>query len=242
MRIDKFLAANGCGTRKMVKQLLDKGEITVNGVVVTSPKYQLLEEDLPKVACKGQALKGKLHTIFALYKPVGVLSAAKDKSLPCALDYLPKEYKSRDFSCVGRLDKHSEGLLLLSNDGQLIHRLTQPKWQIEKEYYVHFTPSITTEQAVEVAEAFAQGIDLQEFVCLPALFTYVTPNEAKVCIKEGKFHQVRRMFQHCGMEVTRLIRIREGHFSLGTLTSGDIRELSLEECAVIYQEVDLQHT
>lgn len=242
MRIDKFLAANGCGTRKDVKALIDKGLVTVAGNVIKSAKYQLQESDFSQVCCNGEKLNGKLHTLFLLYKPVGILSASQDKNAPCATDFLPESYKSRGFSCVGRLDKHSEGLLLLSNDGQLIHRLTQPKWHIKKTYAVEFTPAVSTATALDMQAAFAEGLDLKDFVCLPAQLTFNDDTRATVCIQEGKFHQVRRMFKHFDLEVTRLIRIKEACLELGNMESGDIRELTLEEINAIYQEVALEYT
>lgn len=242
MRLDKFLAEKGLGTRTEIKALLNKGLITVAGEVVKLAKYQLTDLELAKVAYQGELLTAHTSRVFAFYKPIGVLSASNDAKMPCALDYLPKNLQTRKYSCVGRLDKYSEGLLLISNDGELIHRLTQPKWQIKKLYYIEFTPDLAPLEADIIAAQFLNGLKIADLNCKPAIFTALSPNSAKVTVSEGKFHQVRRMLAHFKHEVTKLIRLQEGAICLDNLQPGELRELTEIEYLDLYNELGLKRS
>lgn len=240
MRLDKFLAERGLGTRSEIKALLSKGLVTVNGKVVKEAKYQLADFELEQVVYQATNLSPYSKQVFMLYKPVGVLSAAKDDKSPCALDYLPSNLQTRKYSCVGRLDKYSEGLLLLTNDGELIHRLTQPKWQIKKTYKVTFSPELKAGEAELITSQFANGLEMKDLICKPATFQALSANTALVTVSEGKFHQVRRMMAHFAHEVTSLIRLCEGPIELGNLQTGEIRPLNAAEYAKLYAEVALE--
>lgn len=239
MRLDKFLAEHGLGTRSEIKDLLAKGLVTVNNQIIKSAKYQLKDTELMAVSYNGELLSKYQHHVFILHKPQGVLSATTDDSCPCAIDYLPVNLQTRSYNCIGRLDKYSEGLLLLTNDGELLHRLTQPKWQVNKQYYVEFNPALADGEGEIIAKQFKTGLALDDFVCQPALFEMLSASSAKVTVSEGKFHQVRRMLDHFKHEVTTLVRIQEGPISLENLPAGTLRELTDEEYKSLYAEVNL---
>lgn len=240
MRLDKFLAEKGLGTRTEIKNLLSKGVVSVNGKIIKLAKYQLAEDEREKVSYQGELLSAYKSRVFVLNKPLGVLSSSNDIHVACALDFLPKNLQTRKYSCIGRLDKYSEGLLLLSNDGELIHRLTKPKWEIKKLYRVEFTPELKMGEAELISMQFASGLRISNLDCKPAVFKAIDAHTAEVTVSEGKFHQVRRMLVHFGHEVTRLIRLQEGCIELGEMKSGDLRELSSAEYLSLYAEVKLE--
>lgn len=242
MRLDKFLAEQGLGTRTEIKNLLSKGLVSVNGEIIKLAKYQLAEDEREKVSYQGEILSAYKSRVFVLYKPLGVLSASNDVQVPCALDFLPKNLQTRKYSCIGRLDKYSEGLLLLSNDGELIHRLTQPKWEIKKLYRIEFTPELTSGEAELISDQFTAGLQIADLDCKPAVFQALDNHTADVTVCEGKFHQVRRMLAHFKHDVTRLIRLQEGCIALGDLKSGDLRELTSSEYLNLYAEVKLERS
>lgn len=229
MRLDKFLAEVGLGSRKEVKQLIKKGQISVNQKIEKSDKKQIDPEN-DQVDYQGEILHYQEFYYYLLHKPAGVVSATEDKHDQTVMDiFSPSDYRS-DLFPVGRLDKNTEGLLLITNDGKLAHDLLSPKKHVEKEYFAEVQGVMTAEDQ----QRFVDGFLLDGERTLPAelLIDEVTENKSKVRIilHEGKFHQVKRMVKACGKEVTYLKRIRMGKLLLTKeLVKGAYRSLTEDE-------------
>jgi len=250
-RIDKIVASLGIGTRKEVKKLCRAGLITVNGVPVKDSSEKL-DPEVDELAVDGQVLKYRKYIYVMLHKPAGIISATEDYQHRTVIDILPEEYQVFEPFPVGRLDKDTEGLLILTNDGQFAHRILSPKKHVDKVYYVEVNRSLT-EAAFQRLE---QGVTLEDgYVTMPAKVaampnemtttktTEVNANYVEVIpeqpispytkqrflltIQEGKFHQVKRMVEAVQSEVVYLKRIAMGSLSLDPqLAPGDCRELT----------------
>jgi len=229
MRLDKFLAEAGLGSRKEVKQLIKKGQITVNQQIEKSDKKQV-DPEKDRIEYRGEPLHYQEFYYYVLHKPAGVVSATEDQRDQTVMDlFSAKDYRS-DLFPVGRLDKDTEGLLLITNDGKLAHELLSPKKHVEKEYYAEVSGVMTDEDQ----QKFTDGILLDGDLTLPAELSIdeVTGETSKVRIilHEGKFHQVKRMVKSCGKEVTYLKRIRMGGLTLPQdLAKGKYRLLTEDE-------------
>lgn len=231
MRLDKMLSNMGVGTRKEVKEILKKKQITVNGKIVKSGSQHINEEtDVVKVGEK--IIQFKEFIYLMLHKPQGYLSATKDKQDKTVIDLLGGEYTHYEPFPVGRLDKDTEGLLLLTNDGDLAHQLLSPAKNVEKTYFARIKGRVTETDA----QAFKNGVEIDEgYKTKPATLKIIKSDEEseiELTITEGKFHQVKRMFKAVGKEVTYLKRIRMGDITLDpALQIGKCRELTKEEIA-----------
>lgn len=226
-RLDKFLCDGGVGTRSQVKQILKTGAITVNGIPVKDGSVKI-DPAASAVCLRGQRLGGKQRTVLMLHKPAGFVTATEDKNDRTVMELLPADYKHLDLKPVGRLDKATEGLLLFTNDGDLLHRLISPKKEVPKVYYARHEGTATREDA----EAFRQGLTLRDGLqCLPAVLEPLGEGESLITVCEGKYHQVRRMMASRGMTVTYLQRRQEGELTLEGLALGQVRELTAEEIA-----------
>ena len=229
MRLDKFLTEVGLGSRNEVKQLIKKGQISVNQKIEKSDKKQI-DPEKDQVDYQGEILHYQEFYYYLLHKPAGVVSATEDKHDQTVMDiFSPSDYRS-DLFPVGRLDKNTEGLLLITNDGKLAHDLLSPKKHVEKEYFAEVQGVMTAEDQ----QRFVDGFLLDGERTLPAelLIDEVTENKSKVRIilHEGKFHQVKRMVKACGKEVTYLKRIRMGKLLLTKeLVKGAYRSLTEDE-------------
>lgn len=222
MRLDKFLSEAGAASRKEIKNMVRQGRVTVNGVKASKPEDKV-DENTAVVTMDGVRVSLKGQTVLMLHKPAGFVTSTDDPRDKTVMELLPKEYQ--DLFPVGRLDKETEGLLLFTNDGDLCHRLTSPKHQVEKEYYAEI------EGVIEPAdiEAFQKGVELRDGTkCLPAEL-YKTEGGCRVIVREGKYHQVRRMLASRGKPVTYLRRVREGKLVLGELGKGKWRILDSKE-------------
>lgn len=226
-RLDKFLCDSGAGTRSQVKIILKAGRVTVDGTVERDnsrkidPKSQIITLD-------GEILGGKRHLVGMLNKPAGYVTATEDPVEKTVMELLPPEWKAMDVKPVGRLDKATEGLLLFTNDGDLLHRLISPKKEVPKIYYARHEGEATREDV----EAFAAGLTLRDgTACRSAVLEPLGPGESLVTVCEGKYHQVRRMMASRNMTVTYLERRKEGSLTLGDLPRGETRELTEEEIA-----------
>jgi len=234
-RLDKVLANMGWGTRKEVKQLVKQGLVTVNGNAVADPGLHVIPEQ-DDIAVDGHPLAYRRWIYIMLNKPSGVISATEDNRHRTVVDLLPLEWANRVHP-VGRLDIDTEGLLLLTNDGQLSHNLLSPKKKVEKEYYARIAGIVQPEHV----RRFAEGITLDDgYVTLPAkleILSAAAVSEVNVTITEGKFHQVKRMFAALGLKVVYLKRIRMGPLVLDeTLVPGAYRELTDAELAALKGE------
>ena len=224
-RLDKFLCDSGVGTRSQVKAILKSGRVTVDGKPEKDPAKKI-DPQIRVIMLDGETLGGKQRMVVMLNKPAGFVTATEDPVEKTVMELLPPELKHLDLKPVGRLDKATEGLLLFTNDGNLLHRLISPKKEVAKVYYARHEGQ--AEQAD--VEAFAAGITLRDgTVCLPAKLEPIGPGESLVTVWEGKYHQVRRMMASRNMTVLYLERRQEGKLTLGGLPRGQLRVLPPEE-------------
>lgn len=230
MRLDKYLAEMGVGTRQEVKRQIRQGKVTVNGTVVKAADTKI-DETSDEVTICGRNISYVSYEYYMLNKPAGVVSATEDRRDTTVIDLI-KEKKRKDLFPVGRLDKDTEGLLLITNDGDLAHRLLAPKKHVDKVYYAKIDGMVTEEDV----KRFAEGIDIgaeEEEMTRPAkldIMKSAEESEIRLTIHEGKFHQVKRMFLAVGKEVTYLKRERMGTLCLDeNLKPGEYRLLTEEE-------------
>ena len=229
LRLDKYLADMQVGTRTEVKQMIKKGLVTVNGSKAKKPEEKI-DADSAEVFVNGERIGYAEFEYWMLHKPAGVVSATEDRHDWTVIDLLT-ESKRKDLFPVGRLDKDTEGLLLITNDGELAHELLSPKKHVDKTYYAKIDGVVTGEDV----EKFKEGLDIGEKnLTMPArleiIGTEETTSEIRVTIKEGKFHQVKRMFEAVGKKVTYLKRLSMGTLILDeTLKTGEARLLTEEE-------------
>lgn len=230
MRLDKLLSHTGFGSRKEVKPLLKSGAVVVNGMIQKDSKTQV-NPDKDQITVHGTPVVYQEFVYFMLHKPQNVVSATEDNVSETVIDLLAQEDTLTDPFPVGRLDKDTEGLLIITNDGTLAHNLLSPKKHIDKTYYAKIDGDVTLADV----EAFAAGIELDDgYTCKPARLEIITPNEIKVTIQEGKFHQVKRMFAARGKSVSYLKRISMGNLQLDeSLALGEYRPLTEAELAIL---------
>ena len=232
MRLDKFLANSGMGTRKEIKEILKNKKISVNDAFVKNGKIQI-DEEKDIVKHEDKIIHYKPFVYIMMNKPAGVISATEDNHHKTVIDLLNNEYRTYDIFPVGRLDIDTEGLLLLTNDGVLSHNLLSPKKHVDKKYYVKIANSLSDDD-IKMLE---NGIKLEEnFVTKKAKVEIICNNSEKnenlvyITISEGKFHQVKRMFKAVNNEVLYLKRVKMGSLSLDEkLKLGEYRELTEEE-------------
>ena len=224
VRLDRFLSEAGVESRRKVKDVIRTGRVCVNGVPALSPE-QKIDERTATVTLDGiEIASGNRRIVLMLHKPAGCVTAVTDDRYKTVMEYLPPQYKK--LMPIGRLDKDTEGLLLFTNDGDLAHRLLAPKSGIVKTYYAEHPGRVDEEDI----DAFAQGCVLRDgTVCLPAELESLGDGKSLVRVKEGKYHQVRRMLASRGKPVSYLRRIAEGGVVLGELALGMSRELTEDE-------------
>ena len=228
-RLDKFLCDCGIGTRSQVKAILRSGRVTVDGKPEKDGSRKF-DTAAHTVCLDGQALGAKGRAVVMLNKPAGYVTATEDKQDKTVMELLPAQMKNWDLKPVGRLDKATEGLLLFTNDGDLLHRLISPKKEVPKVYYARHEGTATEEDVT----AFGEGLTLKDgTVCLPAKLEPLGAGESLITVCEGKYHQVRRMMASRGMPVVYLERQMEGPLTLGDLPRGAVRELTEDEIASI---------
>lgn len=228
-RLDKFLCDSGVGTRSQVKPIIKSGRVTLDGVAVLDPSLKF-DPQKQTLCLDGEPLGGKRRLVIMLNKPAGFVTATEDKTEKTVMELLPREFLCQDVKPVGRLDKATEGLLLFTNDGDLLHRLISPGKEVQKVYYAQHEGQATREDVA----AFAAGLTLRdETQCRSAVLEPLGPGESLITVCEGKYHQVRRMMASRGMHVTYLERRREGPLELGDLPRGQVRELTREEIELL---------
>ncbi len=231
LRIDKFISVAAAVSRTDAKQLLKSGAVTVNGVTVKKADTKVCENDI--VLCHGKQLIYKKFVYLILNKPKGVLSASTDKRVKTVVDLVPEEYKHYDLFPVGRLDKDTTGLLLITNDGDFAHKIISPKSGTDKRYLAVLDGAVTEEHI----KLFAEGVTLTDGTeCLPARLERAGETGAFVTVQEGKYHQIKRMFGVVGLGVNELERLSIGNLSLPTdLARGESRELTTQEFEVLQE-------
>ncbi len=224
-RLDKFLCDSGVGTRSQVRVLLKAGRVTVDGKVERD-NGRKIDPKVNEIALDGEVLGGKRRIVLMLHKPAGFVTATEDAAERTVMELLPISYRHFDLKPVGRLDKATEGLLLFTNDGDLLHRLISPKKEVPKVYYARHEGTAGEEDVA----AFAAGLTLRDgTVCLSAKLEPLGPGESLITVCEGKYHQVRRMMASRNMTVLYLQRRMEGSLALGDLPIGQVRELTEQE-------------
>ena len=225
IRLDKFLCETGAGSRSDVKLLIKKGRVTVNGTAVKAPELKV-DEHSDRVALDGNPLSYEKYVYYMLHKPTGCVTATRDKHEKTVMELL-KDAPGKDLFPVGRLDKDTEGLLLITNDGALSHRLLSPAKHVDKTYLVRTADAVTEEMLCCLEE----GVDIgDEKPTLPAKAVLTKEGDLLLTITEGRFHQVKRMLFAVGNEVVYLKRLSMGALTLdGRLSKGEYRALTEEE-------------
>ena len=231
-RLDKFLCDCGVGTRSQVKSILKAGRVTVDGKPERD-NGRKIDPDQQVICLDSEPLKAVGRIVVMLNKPAGFVTATEDAQEKTVMELLPQNMRHLELKPVGRLDKATEGLLLFTNDGDLLHRLISPKKEVPKIYYAKHEGTA----AEADVEAFQNGISLRDgTVCLPAKLEPLGPGESLITVCEGKYHQVRRMMASRNMTVTYLERREEGGLTLQDLPRGKVRELTDVEIAALEQE------
>ncbi len=224
-RLDKFLCDCGTGTRSQVKAILRTGRVCVDGIAVCDGGTKV-DPQKQTVTLDGQPLRITGRLVAMLNKPAGYVTATEDATERTVMELLPPQLRGLDLKPVGRLDKATEGLLLFTNDGDLLHRLISPKKEVPKRYYARHTGTAGEADVL----AFAEGLTLRDgTVCLSAKLEPLGEGESLVTVCEGKYHQVRRMLASRGMTVEYLARQQFGNLTLGSLPMGSMRLLTEEE-------------
>ncbi|WP_414046989.1 pseudouridine synthase [Macrococcus equi] len=234
MRLDKFLSNHGLGSRKDVKLLLKKKFVRVNDVIVTKSDIKINPEQ-DEIMVQGEVIHFEPYIYLMLNKPAGVISSTQDKERT-VIDLITN-YQHYELHPVGRLDKDTEGLLILTNDGNFTHDVLSPKKHVNKTYYARINGLVTNETIMQ----FAQGLTLDDgYHTMPGELTIISADaqnmtsEIELVIQEGKFHQVKRMFESVNMKVTYLKRIKMGELLLdNNLAKGDYRKLTQDEINLV---------
>ncbi|WP_022846433.1 pseudouridine synthase [Desulfurobacterium sp. TC5-1] len=227
IRLDRFLSESGYGTRKEVKQMIKKGIVEVNSVSAKDPSFKV-DPEKDSVTVEGEDVFHTDEFYIMLNKPEGYITSTKDRELT-VMELICDIPRFENLFPVGRLDKDTTGLLLITNDGELAHRLTHPKWKVPK-VYIATVKGKLSEKEIEKLE---KGINLGDFVTKPAKVKVITEeettSEVEIEIKEGKYHQVKRMFEKVGHPVIKLRRTSFGPLKLGNLPEGEYRFLTDKE-------------
>ena len=232
LRVDKYLADLGVASRKELRELIRSGRVSVDGAVCRMPE-QKIDPDTQAVSLDGEPLRYRSFRYFMMDKPAGVVTATEDRSQRTVLDLLPEDLRRLDLFPVGRLDKDTSGLLLLTNDGDFAHRVISPKSCVEKRYYA----SIDGEVKDTDIAAFAEGLTLRDGTrCLPAGLQDLGPGRCLVTVTEGKYHQVKRMLAARGKPVTSLRRLAIGALELDeSMEPGGLRELQETDLCKLFR-------
>ncbi len=224
MRLDKYLVECGIGSRKEVKKIIDGKLVSVNDKIISSPKENI-DEEKDTVKCRDEIIKYKKFRYYILNKKSGYITAVDDPRDKTVMDLLPEWVIKKDLAPVGRLDKDTEGLLLLTNDGQLNHRLLSPKSHVDKTYYAELEKNISEDDL----EKLRNGVDIGGYMTMPALAEKIEDKKIHLTIKEGKFHQVKKMLEAVENKVVYLKRISFGNLKLNDMELGEVREVNLED-------------
>lgn len=232
MRLDKFLSEMGVGTRSELKKAIRAGAVQIDGRTAARPEEKV-DPEQQEITYQGQTIGYVPYEYYMLNKPAGVISATEDAAAKTVLDLIGTK-KRKDLFPVGRLDKDTEGLLLITNDGDLAHRLLSPKKHVDKVYFARIAGRVTPKDK----DAFAAGVDIgDQKPTLPAELRILSSDdisEIELTIREGRFHQVKRMFEAVGKEVIYLKRLSMGKLVLDdSLMPGDYRELTKEEMKLL---------
>lgn len=232
-RLDKILTSQNCGSRKEVGVLIRHGAVTVNGAAVFKADSKA-DAETDKITVHGEPINYKRNTYIMMNKPQGVLSAARDSRMKTVVDLLEPTLFRKGLFPAGRLDRDTEGLLILTDDGEFSHHMLAPKSHVFKLYHAVIDAPVTAEDIKE----FEQGLVIGDLTCLPAELVVLQEGEnplVQIKIREGKFHQVKRMFRATGKNVLQLKRVQIGQLKLDpNLKPGQARELNISEKNLIF--------
>lgn len=230
-RIDKIVASQGIYSRSEVKSLISKKRIAVDGEIVKSSSVKA-DPNKAEITINGQKLVFKKHVYLMLNKPKGYVSATEDRDHKTVLELIPEEYKGRDMFPAGRLDRDTTGLMIITDDGVMAHNILSPKKHVQKIYHVKLDIPVTS----EMADGFASGVQLNDGVCKDAFLEKTGQYTCLVTLKEGRYHQIKRMFGCFGAKVVELHRIAMGNLMLPEdLKEGCSRELTEDELKLLQQ-------
>ncbi len=230
-RIDKMIASQGQYSRKEVKALIAKGRVAVDGRVVSSSSEKA-DPLTMQLTVDGKPLDFKRNLYLVLNKPKGYVSATEDRDHPTVLELVPQEYRGRDLFPAGRLDRDTTGLMIITDDGVLAHNILAPKKHVPKLYHVELDIPVTEEMRL----GFSEGVMLNDGVCKAADLVKTGEKTAEVTLREGRYHQIKRMFGCFGAEVVELKRLGMGNLTLpADLAEGECRELTAEELALLQE-------
>ena len=230
-RIDKIIASQGLYSRSDVKYLVKRKRIAIDGVVVTSSS-QKADPQKNVITIDGKPLTVKKQIYLMLHKPKGYVSTTEDKEHQTVLALVPAELKGRDLFPAGRLDKDTTGLMIITDDGVLAHNILSPRKHVQKVYRVELDIPVTE----EMQKGFAEGVELNDGVCKDAKLVILGEKTAQVTLKEGRYHQIKRMFGCFGAKVVELHRLAMGDLYLpDDLPEGECRELTEEELKKLQQ-------
>ncbi len=230
-RIDKIIASQGQYSRSDVKKLISKKQVAVNGEVVKSANVKA-DPLKDRITVKGAELNFKRNVYLVLNKPKGYVSATEDRDHQTVLELVPEEFAGRDIFPAGRLDRDTTGLMIITDDGALAHNILAPKKHVQKIYHVELDIPVTE----EMARGFAEGVELNDGVCKEAGLEITGEFSARVTLKEGRYHQIKRMFGCYGAKVVELHRLTMGNLYLPEdLAVGECRELTEEELKLLQQ-------
>ena len=230
-RIDKIIASQGQYSRSDVKKLISKKQVAVNGEVVKSSNVKA-DPLTDHITVKGITLDFKRNVYLMLNKAKGYVSATEDRDHQTVLELVPKKFSGRDIFPAGRLDRDTTGLMIITDDGALAHNILAPKKHVQKIYHVELDIPVTE----EMARGFAEGVELNDGVCKEAGLEIVGEYAARVTLKEGRYHQIKRMFGCYGAKVVALHRLAMGNLHLpDDLAIGECRELTEDELKLLQQ-------
>jgi len=232
MRLDKFLAHSGFGTRREIKSLIKEGLVKVNGRQAKSPDLKI-DEDIDIVQVGDEIVQLKRWIYIMMNKPQGYVCSNEDPFSPTVFSLIPEKLKYRNLHTVGRLDKDAEGLLILTNNGEYTHKVISPKKHVEKEYFV----KLENEVDIQRLKEFENGVVLDDgYKTLPAKYTIIDSYTVTLVVHEGKYHQVKRMFEAIGNKVVYLKRIRIGELKLDeNLKPGEYKVIDEPEAFLVFE-------
>ncbi len=230
-RLDKIISETGLCSRRDCERLARRGLITVNGLVVKNSAEKVADDAI--IELDGEPVARRREVVCIMNKPSGFVTSTDDDCNPTVMELLPDEMLRQKVVPAGRLDKDTEGLLVFTNNGELLHRLISPKHEIRKVYYIEHEGDVTAKE-IEKAE---KGIELKDgTVCKSAVIERLEEGKSTICIREGMYHQVKRMYAALGMHVNYLRRIQIGNLPLADLKPSEVRELSKEEINLLFAD------
>ena len=230
-RVDKLIVSQGQYSRSEVKALVSRRRVLVDGVAIRSSSEKV-DPDTARIVVNGVELVFKRNVYLMLHKPQGYVSATEDKSQATVLELVPEEYRGRELFPAGRLDKDTTGLMIITDDGAMAHRILSPKKHVQKVYLVE----IDVPMSPEMVSGFAAGVELNDGVCQEAKLEITGSHTGIVTLREGRYHQIKRMFGCFGGKVVRLHRLAMGNLFLPEdLPEGECRELTEEELQLLQQ-------